>query len=339
MILTADKLKELALGAEDITESEKGIEFSRFNKAERDLYLASTLESRTHTPAGVQLYFKTDAEAVNICVEAENCLDRSFFCIDVICNGELAGCIRNFDENHMVGFYSWDKYPLGEYSETVELGKGEKEVKIQLPWSVRTYIKEIDLVGASYAEGIKKEKSIILYGDSITHGYDSIHPSNAYSVRLAEALGYECVIKAVGGECFLPELASVKQVRKPEIVTVAYGTNDWSSRNKERFDKNSRDFIKRLRENYPESKIFVLSPIWRKDNITPNKTGTDFDDIHYIEKALRSVCLQVGNVNFIRGWDFIPQDENLYGDLRLHPNDKGFLCYADSLFREISDKI
>ena len=335
MILTPDKLKELACGAEEISQCDKGIEFSRFNQAEQELYLSSTLESRTHTPAGVQLRFKTDATAISISVEAEKCLDRSFFCIDIIKDGENLGGIKNFDEDKMVGFYSWSKYPLGIYSGSFELGSGEKEMRIVLPWSVRTYIKEIKLTDATFAETVKKEKTIVMYGDSITHGYDAAHPSNAYSVRLAEALDCECFLKAVGGECFLPDLASVKQCHKPEIVTVAYGTNDWSKRDKDKFDTNSKEFLKRLSENYSNSKIFVVSPIWRKDNETPNKTGTEFDDIHYVERYLRSVCEPLENVYFIRGWEFIPEDENLYGDLRLHPNDDGFKYYAESLLKEI----
>ena len=41
------------------------------------------------------------------------------------------------------------------------------------------------------------------------------------------------------------------------------------------------------------------------------------------------------NVILIDGFDFIPKEEQYYSDLKLHPNDKGFVYQANGLYNEI----
>jgi len=225
---------------------------------------------------------------------------------------------------------------LAVLSGCVEFGDGEKEIRVVLPWSVRCYFKEINLEGATYITPVKKEKTILFYGDSITHGYDSAHPLNTYAKRVADGLCAEGFVKAVGGECFLPELARVKHSKNPDYIVIAYGTNDWSKNNKEAFDKDSKEFINTISANYPQAKIFVLTPIWRKDSV---KETDSFGDIFYVGKHLADICDGLKNVHLIDGWNLVSHNENLYGDLRLHPNDNGFGEYAKSLLAEIKEYI
>lgn len=42
------------------------------------------------------------------------------------------------------------------------------------------------------------------------------------------------------------------------------------------------------------------------------------------------------NVVFINGRDPVPEDENCFGDLRLHPNNDGFAFYFQNLKEIIS---
>lgn len=336
MKLNIEQLKKISLGAESVIETEKGVEFDRFNSEERDVYSVSTIEARTHSPAGVELMFKTDAKSIYISLEAEKTLDRTFFCIDILENGKLAGNIKNFEEEHMTGFYSWDEYPMGKFDGTVMFGEDEKEIRVILPWSVRCYFKEITLEGATYVTPVKKEKTMLFYGDSITHGYDSAHPLNTYAKRVADGLCAEGFVKAVGGECFLPDLARVNGGHNPDYVVIAYGTNDWTRNNKEQFDKDSKEFINTISANYPQAKIFVLTPIWRKDSV---KETDSFGDIFYVGKHLADICDGLKNVHLIDGWDLVSHNENLYGDLRLHPNDNGFGEYAKSFLVQIEKYI
>lgn len=339
LLFSKDDFKKIAQGCENISETDKGIEFERFTTEEKNLYHTTQIAERIHTPSGVQLVFKTDASGIDIEIEVEKVVGRSFFCMEIFCNSILTGDIKNFDEHQMTGFYSCDEYPLGRFFNSFEFPKGEKEIRIVMPWSVRTYIKRFVLTSASFFVPVTKNKKIIMYGDSITHGCEAAHPSKTYSVLLAEKLNAECFIKAVCGEKFFPELAKIKSHYTSDYITIAYGTNDFSERDKQRFDNNSFSFIKNISNNYKESKIFVISPIWRKDHDTFRKTNTVFDDFHYIENRLSDICKGFDNVNFISGRDLVPEDENMFGDLYLHPNDTGFDCYYNNLYKKIKKYI
>ena len=52
-----------------------------------------------------------------------------------------------------------------------------------------------------------------------------------------------------------------------------------------------------------------------------------------VEAFIRQQTADFPNVTVIRGFDFVPQDETLYADLRLHPNDVGFDHYADNILK------
>ena len=182
-----------------------------------------------------------------------------------------------------------------------------------------------------------KTVHVKLIGDSITHGYDSVHPSNSYAMRLCRKLDAICHMKAVGGEVFWPDLAKIKQNVKPDYVTVAYGANDWGSTEKEVFEKNSEEFLKIIAESYKDIKVFVISPIWRKDHTNPNLGfGEPFT---YVHECLKNTCKKYDNLVFVDGWELVAHDENLYGDLRLHPNDDGFEYYAENLYKKIKAEI
>ena len=336
MILNIADLKKIAKGAEDIVQGDRGIEFVRFHSEEQTLYLSSPIESRTHTPAGIQLRFRTDAKTLTVEMETENCLDRSFFCLDVLKDGVPIGAIKNFDEEKMVGFYSWSSYPLGQFRETFGLGTGDKEVTLVLPWSVRCYFQKIALEDGSYITPVATQKRIVMYGDSITHGYDSAHPCNTYAVKLAKALGADCYIKAVGGEVFWPQLAQIKPRIEPEYVSVAYGANDWGKGDKATFDKNAEGFLNAIAENYKTSKILIIAPIWRKDH---TQEGLGFGDMRYVYQRLAALCNGNDRMLCVDGWELVPHEENLFGDLRLHPNDQGFDLYARNLYQKIKDFI
>ena len=106
---------------------------------------------------------------------------------------------------------------------------------------------------------------MIQFGDSITHGYDAKEPAASYASIVADALDAYSINKGIGGEIFFPDLATLPDGIQPDIITVAYGTNDWARGNLEKFERDSRAFYENLRATYPEAKIFALAPIWREN--------------------------------------------------------------------------
>ena len=153
---------------------------------------------------------------------------------------------------------------------------------------------------------------------------DAEIPENSYAARLVSALDWNGINKAIGGEIFCPELAGLPDDVTPDLITVAYGTNDWS-----RFGRLTEDtaaFFRTLRSTYPASPIILLAPVWRADWQDPDR-----DDFRRVAQTLEQIAGEVGNAHFIDCFGFIPADTDLFSDLYLHPNDEGFRHYAEGL--------
>ena len=117
---------------------------------------------------------------------------------------------------------------------------------------MNSVLEELSLEDGAALVPVCREKKILQFGDSITHGYDALHPAASYSVRLADALGMECCNKAIGGDMFCPGLAALPEETAPDVITAAYGTNDWSNRTEDVYAENCLGFYKALRETYPD---------------------------------------------------------------------------------------
>ena len=330
MKLNFDEIKSITQGAARIKKDEKGVRFFRFNEEEEEAYSSSSHLPKTYSTSGVQMLFRTDGALLKLKINIEAASIRTYFAVDIFVNDERVGELKNFDEKELVGLYVKNQFPLGEFEGEFELGEGEKTVRIVFPWSVVAEICEINIENATFIEPVKRAKTILMYGDSITHGYDALYPSQSYASRLAHSLDAEMFNKAIGGEVFFPELARIKNDIEPDYITVAYGTNDWCKTTKEVFVKNSRSFYEALIKNYPDAKIFAIAPIWRKEHTEYREFG-EFKEVYEI---LEELCKDLG-INYISGWDFVPKEESYFADFRLHPNDKGFEQYFKNLKKEM----
>lgn len=335
MRLNLEQIKSVTQGAMYITENESGIQFHRFNEAEEKYYVATSHAEKAFSTAGIQMVFKTDAEKLSMKANIATASTRKFFSFDVYINGELAAEFKNFQHDKMVLPYSTLECELGNFDRELPMEKGEKTLRIVFPFGAKPTVSEISLEKATFIEPVKRSKTMLMYGDSITHGYDALNPSRAYAVQLAHALDAEAFNKAIGGEIFRPELSAIKNDINPDYITVAYGTNDWSKCTKESFLCNCRGFFENLRKNYPDAKIFAITPIWRGDKDKETECGTFAGHSNNI----RTICEEIGGITVIDGFEFVPAKEELFADLRLHPTNEGFDFYADNLIKEIKKYI
>ncbi len=335
MKLSFEQIKEITTGAVGVQEEDSNLLFKRFTKEQEQLYKAKyePFYERTFCPAGIKLLFKTDSKNLFIKLKTICLGTRKYFSVDVFVNGKPVGYIDNFSDTELPDYYAYLGFPNGDFSKNIELGEGEKTVCVHLPWSVKTLIEEISLDDNAFIEAVKPKKKLLVYGDSITQGYDALRPSNRYIAKIAELLDAEEYNKAIGGEQFYPELAKLKDSICPDYITVAYGTNDWNDNNinEDIFKSRCKDFYTNLSENYPDAKIFAITPIWRKD-LNDFRTLGDF---RKVDEYIRSVLKVFKNIKVISGFGFVPEDEKYFADLRLHPNDAGFECYAEQLYKEI----
>lgn len=330
MKLNFAQIKEMTWGAARIAEEDGLLCFYRCTEAQEELLKKRKDEFYRHSlgTAGIRLVFQTDSEKLTLKVKVAEISDRKRFSFDIFANDELVGYLDNFSEVELPIGEKYIELPVGDFEKTFALGEGDKTVCIHFPYSVKGMIKEIILDDNVSFEPIKSKKKMLAYGDSITQGYYALRSSNRYITRLAGYLGAEEINKGIGSDRFCPDLAKLKDDIKPDYIVVAHGTNDWrTNRTREEFREKAGEELRILRENYPEAKMIVISPIWRKDYMDERPFG----DFTKLDEDLRTVVKNMDNVTVIRGFDLVPHEEQYFGDLQLHPNDKGFGEYFNNL--------
>ena len=326
MKLTFEQIKSAARGVTRVEEIDGKVNFFRFT-AEQDAFYArrdKDFHRKSHATSGVILEFDTDSQKLGLSVEVSSGSTRRFTAHSIFADGKRVG---------QLGTVIPPEIASECYEGSFDLGNGTKRVKILLPWAACSKLIALTLEdGASFAP-IQKEKTVILFGDSITQGYDAEIPENSYASRLMAALDTNGINKAIGGEIFCPELASIPDAVTPDLITVAYGTNDWSHFG--RLTADAAAFYRALRKAYPATPIVALAPVWRADW----KDHPDRTNFHTVAETLKQIASEVGNVHFIDCFGFIPEDTALYSDLYLHPNDEGFRHYAEHLIPAIAQML
>ena len=334
MKLDIEKIKEITQGAERIVENGGEISLFRFTDAEDKLYSSSSLYPRTFSSAGIKLHFRTDAKALSISIRAEKLIDTSIFSLDIYVDKQFCDCIKNYSENLPETGYLGDghNYPIGEFSKTMELPEGDKEIEIYFPWSLKCVLLSLELECASYAEQVRRDRKFLVYGDSIVQGTAAQNPSRMHTVRLAELLGAELYLKAIGSEVYFPELASIKiEGYTPDYIYVGYGVNDWYTLTYDDAEDRCRRFWKAICENYPNAKKICVSPIWYKDH----KVERPFGPLSNVEKLQKKIVSEYPDITFVKGWELVPAADKYFVD-GVHPNNSGFDLFYNNLKKELS---
>ena len=333
MKLSFNQIKDITLGAVRITQEEDGFHFYRFTAEQEEIYKARSdkFYKKTFSTSGIQLSFKTDSSSLFIKTVVFPCGSRQYFAFDIFVNGVKIDTVNNFSGVVLPDDYTELTFPMGEFEKEIPLGIGEKEVCVYFPWSVTAVIRELALDENAAIQPIRPSKKMLCFGDSITQGYDALYPSNQYASQFAKLLGAEAYNKAIGGEIFCPELASARDDFEPDYITVAYGTNDWDLCTEEAFCNNCKGFFENLGTNYPNSRIYAITPIWRKDY----EECISFGGFDRVAEIIENIAESYDNVIVIPGFHLVGHDERLFGDLCLHPNDAGFAQYFRNLAKAI----
>ncbi len=338
-ILSNEEIISAAVGAAYCEADENGVRFHRFTREQEELYdtLKPQHRNKVRCPAGVRIRFKTDSRTLKLLLAVHpGHGNRSYFSVEVFSDGKPAGVIDNFT-NTAAGDSLHEKYPTGIFARPFAIGKeeGESLIEIFLPSLSLVTLVEMELDDGATFTPVKREKTLIAFGDSITQGYDAFHPSRRYAARLADYLGADEICKAIGGEIFFPELGGIGDGIEPDYITVAYGTNDWSHLGLCTFADNCRRFFENLRRTYPGARIFAITPIWRADWQSERAMG-GFDEVG---KQIRAVAADLDGVTVIDGFDLVPHDTSIFADGSLHPNDAGFDQYAGNLVAAFKNSI
>ncbi|MBO5868046.1 MAG: SGNH/GDSL hydrolase family protein [Oscillospiraceae bacterium] len=327
MVLDFQTICAITSGAVRIAEQADGVHFYRFTPEQEAFYVTSSEHNKkVLATAGVRLSFRTDSPTMDLKIYVQH-VSRQFFALDVYVNNTFLDDIRNFEELDLMRKYTLQEFPVGNYEKQFCLGEGEKEVTIYLPWNAETVIQEISLADGASITPLKRDKKLLCFGDSITMGHDALHAPRRYTAQLADYIGYAEHNKGIGGEQFPPALALLRDDFTPDIITVAYGTNDWRRRTMEEFRSCCRDFYHNLRNTYPDTPIYAISPIWRSICMRTYDCGP----FREIPNIFQEVANDIPNMTVIDAFPFIPPYSDYYADLTLHPNGAGFDRYFEGL--------
>lgn len=313
-------VRKIAHGALKIEEQNGAVVFHRFTEEQRKVYESNHgFWLKTFADSGIRLEFVTDAKKFALRGSREAASSRNFCFFDVYVNGALV--------KH-VGTHSLADEP--EFDFEVELPPGDSRVAVYLPGLSKIELRELEFSGAAKIEPVAKKRTLVCYGDSISQGYDARYPSLSYTNLIADALDARVFNKAIGGDRFNPALAALPDDVRPDLVTVAYGTNDWSHESREFLEERSARFFDALAENYPGVPVCAILPLWRHDWMRVTNVGT-FAEGHAI---IRRAAEKHPGVRIVDGWELLPHLEECVSD-GLHPNDFGFQFMARNLLRRI----
>ena len=337
MELTIEQIRAVTSGAVSVEKTEAGIRFYRFTKEQLEIYpkRRNALVLKSLAASGIKLCFETDSETLFVRGLFERASARSYFSLDVAVNGEVVGSLDNFSHMEIPPIYTEIEFEMGRYEKSFFLGKGMKSVTVYLPWNKIVTLEVFSLDDGSVIKPIRFDKKLLAFGDSITQGFDAMRNTSRQMGRMAEKLGAEEFSRAVGGEVFDPELAALRDDFDPDYIFVAYGTNDFSKNTPEEFTANCNGFFTELYKNYPDAKIFAITPIWRA---SMNNTR-QFDSFFDIDKGIRAATQNMPNVLVIDGQTLVPHDTKYFADGRLHPNDEGFDHYFNNLWEAVKDHV
>lgn len=318
-------VKHFFRNAVDVQQFDGGVIPLRFTERQMDFFASTPWKFRSYNTAGICLDFITDSPFFRMSYRVNlkpGTTEKVYF--DIYVDGHMIG----FAGNEIVN------KGLDEWTVSLPIEQGSpRRITIYFPVLARIIVQEMEVAeGAVWEPAEPCKENLLCLGDSITQGFSATHPSSSYAALLARFLDMNMINQAVAGYFFNPGTIDLELPYKPDLITVAYGTNDWAMcESYEQFKRQATEYIHKLSDGYAAVPIVVLSPIWRSDmNDTDKKTGA-FTDIH---RTLAQICESMPNVQFIDGFSLVPNHAHYFAD-GLHPTDEGFLHYALNLIKQI----
>lgn len=215
-------------------------------------------------------------------------------------------------------------------------GDGILPVKLYLPVFPFVAICDVDSDGEVWPDmDSQNRRTCYCFGDSITQGFNAHSPSRTYVSILGRKLDMEMLNFGIGGYYFEADsLAGMESLPKPDMVIVAYGTNDWAMLpSLAEFKRKAAEYFRALSGLYSGIPTYVLTPIWRGDMHELNPPMGSFEAMC---EALKEEAGLYSDNRIIDGLSFPMHDRGLFGDRFLHPNAAGFTIMADCMAEAIT---
>lgn len=324
MHLTYEQLSAITRGADHtLYDEEKGrFVMRRCTDRQTEAYGVG-YGTKCELTAGVRFDFWTDSQTVEFDYVIARRVSVIWMSIDLYADGVMVAC------DHKKSHVSQDKDTFSYRFETA----ARRRVTVYLPYMLDVQVTDFRLDdGAEVTPYTEYAGTMLCFGDSITHGYHAQYSSCTYPAMVARYFNYDFSNQGNAGYIFDANTIDPEQNIKPDLITVAFGTNDWNKLSSpEEFRENANAFYGRLAEVYPGVPVYGILPLWRGDSWRPKKAGK-FEDIR---RQLAEIIAANGAI-VVDGDQAVPHVDLFFGDYRLHPNDLGFSCYAQYLIGEIT---
>lgn len=320
MKLTNETLKTLILGAVRFEEQDDGfLSFHRFTEKQVAYYRDTNPDfyKKALASSNMRLSFETDASQFSFHYRAKKASGRNFFFFDLFVDGVMV--------EHCGDAYCTEKSGRVVFT----LPEGKHLVTLYFPGLFSVALGNFEISKGATVTPVTRSRKLLMYGDSITQGYDAVYPSQSYANLVTDMLDAVSLNQAIGGEVFNPGIVDGDLGFTPDLITVAYGANDFAKRQREDMVRDANEFYRRVRAAFPTVRIFAILPIWRRDKDTLASAVGTFEEAKDI---VRRAAEAQENVVVIDGNTFVPHLPEFFSDKRLHPNDLGFKFYADALY-------
>lgn len=278
---------------------------------------------RTECAVGVVVRLATDSPWLEL---AFDCLGgaRAYLGVDVDVDGRT---FPAFHADHFEGAFRQRVFDAAGAPGRL------RRIEVWLPDATVVRLREINIAAGGTAEPLPPPPvSLLCLGDSITQGMHTVSPSTTYPALLARLLGAGVLNQGIGGHVF--DAASLDDTPgfEPGLVTVAYGTNDWSRGIGEaEIRTNAAAYAGRIRELFPAAPITVVSPLWRDTGGAPKGGGLTLDAFG---RVIREAVADLPGTTVVDGYDLVPPDARYFVD-GIHPNELGFMHFAVNLHRRL----
>lgn len=318
MKLSLEQIRSVTSGALRVTEESDGFHFFRTTDKQTAAWFAKSefLGNGSLCTTGVRLDFHTNSKKLSFFASSG---DKFEIYADGILHRQI---YMNKCREH-------GDIPTVSLGDPLGHEKGEVRVTLWLPSHSKGVLSFVELDDGATLRPHEYEKKILFIGDSITQGWNAVYDSLSYTHRTAMYFDADFVNQGIGG-AYYNEDSFDTFAFDPDIITIAYGTNDFGHYpTYDEMRKHVRAHLTRIAEEYREKKIFVLSPIWRNKR-DGKKMGTFENACAIVKEEAERLSL-----THIDGLYLVPPMPEFFADEYLHPNDLGFGVYAENLIRTL----
>lgn len=331
-MLSLEQIRTITHGAMEITEENGAFALKRFptNQMKGEYPEKNFFGYHAEALASIRFDFITDATSLSFeYCNTWNFTFRPLFFFTLYIDGLV------FDQK---GYFSVPK-KVGEVLAEEEDGKiefslpeGRKRVSLYFPELFHLHIRNVELSEGASIESYHYKGVLLAFGDSITQGHDVEFMGMDYIDQFARALDLDLHNFAIAGSGFRPEYIMHGAFPKPDLITVAFGTNDFRHYSGEKFAAQMSGFFEELRKEFPDTPVIVILPLWRRIEGNIYENGS----LQSVRDRIRAEALRYEKMFFVNGPEIVPHHPSFFRDPSpLHPNDLGHSSYALHLLNEV----